>query len=336
MYQRFNVSPVPVQFMKVLLTGAFGNIGESTLLALLDKGIEVRCFDLRSAATEKTAKNLMKRGDFEVHWGDIRNQESVTSALSGVDASIHLAAIIPPPSEKRPELAKEVNVGGTLNMIKAIEAMDPKPKMVFASSISIFGPTMHLDPPRRASDPPNPTDTYTHTKVECEDAIRKSSIPWTILRFPAVPPLKIEGDEIDPSLFDMPLDQRIEFAHTRDVGLAVANAVTAEAVGKTLLIGGGEKNQMLQRDFIGSLLEGMGVGMLPDSAFRKPTKPEDWYYTDWLDTEESQALLKYQARTFEEFLDEFKKMMGFKRHLAKLFSGQARKRLLKASPYYHE
>lgn len=334
--QRFNVDGFQPWCMKVLLTGAFGNIGESTLLALLNKGMDVRCFDLRSEATEKTAKDLMKKGEFEIHWGDIRNQESVTTALSGVDASIHLAAIIPPLSEKRPELAKEVNVGGTLNLIRASEAMEPKPKMVFASSVSVFGPTMHLDPPRKASDPVNPTDTYTHTKVECEAAIRDSSIPWTILRFAAAPPLKLGGDEIDPSLFEMPLDQRIEFAHTRDVGLACANAVTAETEGKTLLIGGGERNQMLQRDFIGSLLEGMGVGMLPESAFRQPKNPDDWFYTDWLDTEESQALLQYQTRTFEEFLEEFKKMMGFKRHLAKLFSGQARKRLLKASPYYEE
>jgi UDP-glucose 4-epimerase len=322
--------------MRVLLTGAFGNIGESTLIALLERGYQVRCFDIKLESTEKTAKRLAKLGEFEVAWGDIRNSEDVEQAVQGVNAIIHLAAIIPPPSEKNPERAKEVNVGGTKNVIRAAEAAEPKPKMILASSVSIFGPTMHLDPPRRVSDPLNPTDTYTHTKVECEKALRESSLPWTILRFTAVPPLAVGSGEIDQSLFDMPLDQRIEFAHTRDVGLAVTNAVAADTVGKILLIGGGERNQMLQREFIGRFLEAMGVGMLPESAFRQPTKPEDWYYTDWLDTEESQALLQYQTRTFDEFLAEFKKIMGFKRYLAKLFGGQARKRLLEASPYYHE
>ncbi|MHA2226237.1 MAG: hypothetical protein ACXAC8_13595 [Candidatus Hodarchaeales archaeon] len=31
---------------QILLTGAFGNIGESTLLALLDKEYDIRCFDI--------------------------------------------------------------------------------------------------------------------------------------------------------------------------------------------------------------------------------------------------------------------------------------------------
>lgn len=322
--------------MRVLLTGAFGNIGESTLIALLERGFQVRCFDIKLDTTEKTATRLSKRGEFDVKWGDIRNREDIKDALQGVDAVIHLAAILPPASDRNPERTKEVNVEGTKNVIQEAESMETKPKLIFASSVSIFGPTMHLEPPRKVSDPLHPTDVYTHTKVDCEKAIRESSLPWTILRFTAVPPLTVGSGEIDKSLFEMPLDQRIEFAHTRDVGVACANAVTAETVGKTLLIGGGEENQMLQREFIGRFLGAMGVGMLPDSAFRHATKPEEWYYTDWLDTEESQALLKYQTRTFDEFLEEFKKRMGFKRYLAKMFGGQARKTMLKASPYYTE
>lgn len=318
-----------------MLTGAFGNIGQSTLLALLNLGFEVRCFDLKSDTTEKTAKRLSEKGGFDLVWGDIRDENAVKNALVGMDASIHLAALIPPATELRPEITREVNVGGTLNMIRFSATMDPKPKMVFASSVSVFGPMMHVDPPRHASDPVNPTDVYTHTKVDCENALHESSLPWTILRFTAVPSLFTDM-EIDPVLFEIPLDQRIEFAHTRDVGLACANALSAETDGKTLLIGGGKRNQMLQRDFIGGFLETAGVGMLPESAFKQPTGPDDWFYTDWLDTEESERLLRYQKRNYEEFLEEYKKNLGFRRYLAKLFPGQARKRILQWSPYYSE
>lgn len=38
--------------MKVLLTGAFGNIGESTLLALFNRNHEVKCFDLYTDITK--------------------------------------------------------------------------------------------------------------------------------------------------------------------------------------------------------------------------------------------------------------------------------------------
>jgi nucleoside-diphosphate-sugar epimerase len=142
--------------------------------------------------------------------------------------------------------------------------------------------------------------------------------------------------DIDPILFEMPLDQRIEFVHSRDVGQACANAVEAETIGKTFLIGGGPSNQMLQREFLTKIFEGMGLGMLPDSAFRVATKPDEYYYTDWLDTEESQRILQYQSRTFEEYIEEMKSQLGIKRYLAKLFKGQGRKRMLDASPYYKE
>ncbi|MFX0107963.1 MAG: NAD(P)-dependent oxidoreductase, partial [Candidatus Hodarchaeota archaeon] len=58
--------------------------------------------------------------------------------------------------------------------------------------------------------------------------------------------------------------------------------------------------------------------------------------TDWLDTEESQNLLQYQTRSFEEFVVEYSAAIGFKRHLAKLFRTKAMKQLLGYSPYNSE
>ncbi|MFX1300985.1 MAG: NAD-dependent epimerase/dehydratase family protein [Promethearchaeota archaeon] len=321
--------------MFVLLTGAFGNIGESTLLALLEQNHQIRCFDLHTKQNEKLANRLKKYGEFETVWGDVRNRDIVGTIIEDIECIIHLAAILPPQSETDPALTKAVNVNGTLSLIEAAEAQSVNPKFIFASSVSIFGPTMHLPPPRTAEDPVNPTDVYTSTKVECESALRASTLSWTILRLTAVPPLRI-GGEMGSFLFEMPLDQRIEFVHTRDVGTAFANAVTADTSSKVLLIGGGKSSQMLQREFIERILNGMGIGMFPDSAFRVATKPEEWFYTDWLDTYESQRLLHYQTRTYDQYLEELKRAIGFKRHLAKLFRGQSRKRVLALSPYYQQ
>lgn len=321
--------------MLVLVTGAFGNIGESTLLALFKQKHQIKCFDLHTKTNEKQFKDLRRKGEFEIIWGDIRNDATVRTLVEDVECIIHLAAIIPPQSEVNTELTKEVNIGGTLRLIEAAEAQPVKPKFILASSISVFGPTMHLPPPRRADDPVNPSDVYTMTKVECEKTLQASALPWTILRLAAAPSLRISG-EMDPILFEIPLDQRVEFVHTRDVGTAFAHAVTADTNSKVLLIGGGKPVQMLQRDFISSILEAMGIGMLPDSAFRVATKPDEWYYTDWLDTDESQHLLHYQSRTYEQYLEELKRAVGFKRHLARLFRGQARKRVLAQSPYYNQ
>ncbi|TFG29719.1 NAD(P)-dependent oxidoreductase [Candidatus Thorarchaeota archaeon] len=321
--------------MIVLVTGAFGNIGESTLLALFDKEHKIRCFDLQTDANGKTAQQLKKRGDFEIVWGNILDKDLVKSSVHDVDCIIHLAAIIPPLSEDNPELARAVNIEGTHNIITAAEGLDIKPKFIFAGSVSTFGPTMHLDPPRTVGDPLVATDVYTETKIACEKIVKESRLPWTILRFTAAPPMKLKSD-IDQMIFEIPLDQRIEFGHSMDVGQACANAVDADTVGKTLLIGGGKSAQMLQREFISKIMESMGIGMLPESAFRVAKKPEEYFYTDWLDTEESQQLLQYQKRTFDDYIEELKAQLGVKRYLAKLFKGQARKRILEISPYYEE
>ncbi|NHI84227.1 MAG: NAD(P)-dependent oxidoreductase [Candidatus Thorarchaeota archaeon] len=316
--------------MLVLLTGAFGNIGESTLTSLLEKEYSVRCFDIKTERNQKKQGSLFRVGEFETVWGDIRIFDKVRSAAKDVDCIIHLAGIIPPLSEEKPDLARSVNVDGTRNIVQAAE--ERRPKLIFASSVSLYGPTMHLDPPRKATDPINPTDIYTHTKAKCEEIIRSSTLPWTILRFAAAPPI---GTEADTSLlFDIPLEQRIEFVHTRDVGLACANAVASDTLGMTLLIGGGQDSQMYQREFLQRMLDTMGLDMLPESAFKQPKTKDDWFYTDWLDTEESQKLLQYQKHSYMDYLQEFKKAIGFKRHLARIFKGRAMNTMLAASKYY--
>jgi nucleoside-diphosphate-sugar epimerase len=82
--------------MRVLVNGSFGNIGESTLLALFEKDYEIRCFDLRTNANQKTQKRLEKRGVFDTIWGDVLDIETVKSSVEDVDCIIHLVGIMPP------------------------------------------------------------------------------------------------------------------------------------------------------------------------------------------------------------------------------------------------
>ncbi len=56
-------------------------------------------------------------GRVQFAWGDITNPDSLRSALEGVDAVIHLAAIIPPATERMPDLAQKVNVDATRNLV---------------------------------------------------------------------------------------------------------------------------------------------------------------------------------------------------------------------------
>ena len=61
--------------MKVLLTGAMGNIGFSTWRRLLVEGHDVVAFDLESRRARQLASDIAGRVHFV--WGDITNPESL-------------------------------------------------------------------------------------------------------------------------------------------------------------------------------------------------------------------------------------------------------------------
>mgnify|MGYP003465463850 CR=1 FL=1 len=103
--------------MKVLLTGAFGNLGLMVIRELQRQGIAVRCTDLPSAGNRRTAR--AHEGRVEIAWGDIRDAAWLARQVEDVDAVIHLAGLLPPATDDRPELAEAVNVTATRQLWRA-------------------------------------------------------------------------------------------------------------------------------------------------------------------------------------------------------------------------
>jgi nucleoside-diphosphate-sugar epimerase len=310
--------------MRVLLTGPFGNIGSHVTTELIRQGHQVRAFDLRTPRTEKVAQRLDHQ--CEVRWGDIRNVDEVKAAVEGQEVILHLAAVIPPLSNEEPDLAEQVNVGGTRNLIETATAQAEPPKFFFASSFDVFGYTADQPPPRRASDPVQVTDDYSAHKIAAEALIKQSGLEHLIARFCDVPDIK----EPHPIMFDIPLDQRFEIMHGDDVALAVANTLmTPEVWGQTVLIGGGPRCQIRYRDYLFGMLDAIGIGPLPEEAFGHPL-----YCTDWLDTEYTQQMLQYQRHSADEIIQDIAREMGWKRYLAGLSRPFVRRNILQMSPYW--
>jgi nucleoside-diphosphate-sugar epimerase len=274
--------------MRVLVTGAFGNIGSSVVAQLRSRGHQVRCFDVPSKANLRRA-----RGATNVVWADIRDQDAVQRAVRGQDVVVHLAYVIPPQVAEDPAAAREVNIGGTTAVLDAVARHGSR--ILFASTLDVYGPTQHLDPPRRVDDPLRATDEYSEHKIRCEELVRKSARPWAVYRFADVPPDQPRRPH--PIMFSIPLDNRIELVHRDDAGLAVANGIEADIWGRTWLIGGGPSCQVRYRDMLYRAMAPFGLGELPESAFS--TEP---YCTDWLDTEESQRVLRFQRHTFDDIM----------------------------------
>jgi len=109
----------------------------------------------------------------EVVWGDVRSPEDLAAAVKDQDVIMHLAFILPPASEDRPQWAREINVAGTENLLQAMKTVLPPPKIIFSSTFSVFGDTQSQPPPRTVSDPVKPVDNYTRHKVECERLVQE-------------------------------------------------------------------------------------------------------------------------------------------------------------------
>jgi UDP-glucose 4-epimerase len=317
--------------MKVLLTGALGNVGEYTLKGLLDEGHDVVAFDLHSAGAQRRAARI--KGRVQIVWGDITDPSSVRSALDGVQAVIHLAGMVPPHVDRNVALSARVNVGGTKNLIDLMEASPTAKRLVFASSVGVFGDVQKREPPLRVETPVSPTDEYGRQKVACENEIRRSRLRWTILRLGAAVPTRVLGSHYDPRAgFEISADARIEFIHPADAGLAFARAAgCAEAVGKILYVGGGQRCQMIALPFYNTLMDPIGIGPVPKEAFVVAEHPR--FTGDWLDTDESQRLLQYQSRGLDELKQDLKNGLGAWVPLVRLLRPIATWFYVRSSPY---
>jgi hypothetical protein len=133
-------------------------------------------------------------------------------------------------------------------------------------------------------------------------------------------------------MFELPVDVRFEVIHPADVALALTNAVSAPAVWNRralLLIAGGPSCQTTYGQFLDGMLTTLGVGPLPPAAFSKQDYP-----TDWMDTEESERLLRYQRHSLEDIRAQIRGLLGWRKALLPLVRPFVRRTLLRQSPYY--
>lgn len=317
--------------MQILLTGAFGNVGLSTLAELLSRGYFVRIFELPTKRNRHIAKPFLASGNVEVIWGDLRKISDIEIAMKGIDIVLHIGAIIPPLADKLPELAYAVNVQGTENILKVMQAQDIPPKIIYTSSISVYGDRRE-NPWIQVEDPlqPGVHDRYGQQKLAAETLIRNSDVEWCVFRLTYI--TSMDKLQLDPLMFEMPLETCIEICDTKDVGLALANAAESNAVwGKILNIAGGETCRTTFGEYLVKMLKifGLGNDILPADAFSHSE-----FHCGWMDTTESQELLHYQRTSLDSYYSEVRKKARFTRIFATLFRPIAKAIIIGRSPYF--
>ncbi len=151
--------------MKILVTGGGGFVGNVLVRQLLEEGYQVRILDNFIKGCHGLME-LVPYVDFEFMEGDVTDFETCKKATKGVDAVIHLAAIVGfPDCAKQPGLAEAVNIQGTKNMLIAA---DGRP-FAFASTGSVYG---KVDGICTEDSPRNAQSWYGITKYEAEKKVR--------------------------------------------------------------------------------------------------------------------------------------------------------------------
>lgn len=328
--------------LRVLVTGAFGNVGRSTVEACLAEGDEVTILEADTKRTRAVARTLARAwakggASPRIELGDIRDPELCLRLVPGQDAILHLAALIPPAADRRPELAWEINVGGTAKLLAACAQASaggsPPPRFVYASSIAAYGDRVE-DYWITTGDPlaPSPGDEYAKTKIEAEARVRASGLPFVILRLAAI--MSRKKLDPDPLLFSMPLRTKLEICHTEDTGRAFAQAARRDGVlGGTFDIGGGASCRTDYGSFLDKMFGLIGLGGIrrfPAAAFATAGFHCGWY----ADSDEAERRLGFRRKSLEDFFVEVAEETRSIKPLAALAAPLIRARMLAASPFY--
>jgi nucleoside-diphosphate-sugar epimerase len=174
---------------RYLVTGGAGFIGSNITERLLKDGHAVVVLDNFSSGKEENlsfAKNsTLSAKRYTLIKGDIRDLSTCQEACHDIDVVFHQAALRSvPKSMNNPIEYNEVNINGTLNMLKAAKQKKVK-RFIFASSSSIYGDVDKF--PEKETDLPRLISPYALTKLAgeyyCRVYSQNYNLPVVCLRY---------------------------------------------------------------------------------------------------------------------------------------------------------
>lgn len=211
--------------MTVLVTGGSGLVGARLLPRLVELGVECRAL-VRGGKVAPAGVEAVE--------GDLLDPESLTQAVKGVSAIVHLAAVF---RTEDTDLIWKSNLEGTHSLIAAVKAHAPGARFIMASTGLVYN--MNRPRPGREEDAAEPTLAYPASKLAAESELRESGLNWSILRLPFV-----YGDK-DGHLAMLPKfardgnrhpAQRMSLVHHRDIATAMNIALTGAMDGRIVNI----------------------------------------------------------------------------------------------------
>ncbi len=211
---------------RVLVTGGTGAAGAATVKWLKRMGADVVVLARRTPAVPIAGVEYVA--------ADIQDADGVARAVAGCDGIAHFAWTVS--AMQSAEVAEGIDIGGTTNLLRAMADHDCR-RMVFASSITVYGG--HADHPQPFTEDetprPAPSFHYERNKVRAENMIIESGVEAVNVR-----PTVIVGRSAwsaPANMFRQPVvvtpgrDVRMQLIHVDDVGRFCAQAALGGPTG---------------------------------------------------------------------------------------------------------
>ena len=240
----------------IVVTGGAGFIGSHIAEELSDKNEVIVIDNLYAGKIENVPPNV------KFLQADIRDYQSIAELISHADYVFHEAALVSVvESVEKPILTEEINVLGTLNILKALS--EGHGKLIFASSAAVYGDNQNL--PLKESEKPKPLSPYGVTKISgeyyCKVFYELYGVPTVSLRY-----FNVFGERqgynqyagvisifINRALKGEPLiiygdgKQTRDFIYVKDVVKAnILAAKSSKANGKVFNVARGERTTILE------------------------------------------------------------------------------------------
>lgn len=248
--------------MRVVITGAGGFIGQTLTSALLQAGALSNAENKAETIEELILLDTHLPGSSDPRVRCIQGNVTASDTLNQIadwkpHSVFHLAAVLTSAAEADPAHALAVNVSALAELIDAIGAKDPPPRLIFPSSIAVFGGLL----PDNVDDDhlQRPQTSYGTHKAIAElillDATRHGLVDARALRLPIVlvhpgPPTQSVSDRIAgmvrngvsrrPSICPLRPDTKVPVV---SVGTVARNLITLHNVDPAKLRGKHVLNQ---------------------------------------------------------------------------------------------
>ena len=275
--------------MKILVTGGAGYLGSVSSAILLAAGHSVRVLDNLRYGGQSLLASAIYPG-FEFVRGDICDCDVVSAALQGMDAVVHLAAIVGDPAcAEQPDYARAVNLNASLTLLELCRLAAVR-RLVFASTCSNYGKMRDTSELATEQHELRPVSLYSETKVAVEReylAAPPDEIGVTVLRFATLyglsPRMRFDltvNEFVMRMLTDRELTVYGEqfwrpYVHVRDAAKAIEASLAAPAAasGKVFNVGDTKENYR-KRDIIEAAKQ--RVGEVDVKTVHKNEDPRDY------------------------------------------------------------